>query len=99
MKWREKRPSITVQREIEIVNEQGLHARPAAQFVKHAKGFRSEIWLIKDGQRYSAASLIELLRANVDCGAKLMLEASGSDAEEAVEQLARLVHEFKTSDT
>jgi phosphocarrier protein HPr len=95
MKWGIKRPSITVRREIEIVNEQGLHARPAAQFVKQAKGFRSEIWLIKDDKRHSAASLIDILRANVDQGAKVTLEATGTDAEEAIEHLARMVREIK----
>lgn len=95
MKWREKRPSITVRRDVEVINEQGLHARPAAQFVKQAKGFRSEIWLIKEDKRYSAASLIDILRANVDQGAKLVLEANGPDAEEAVARLSQLLTEFR----
>lgn len=95
MKWGTKRPSVTARREVEITNEQGLHARPAAQFVKHAKGFRSEVWLIKGETKYSAASLIDILRANVDQGAKVTLEAHGPDAEEAIEALARLVREIK----
>jgi phosphotransferase system HPr (HPr) family protein len=95
MSWRDKREPITVRRDVKVTNEQGLHARPAAQFVKHAKSFRSEIWLIKDDKRYSAASLIDILRANVDQNATVILEAKGSDAEEAIEQLAQLVHEFK----
>ena len=95
MRWRDKREPVTVRREIEIVNEQGLHARPAAQFVKLSKIFRSDVWIIKDDQRYSADSLIEILRANVDRGATLTLEAHGPDANEAVEQLAQLVREFK----
>jgi phosphotransferase system HPr-like phosphotransfer protein len=50
---------------------------------------------VKDGKRYSAASLIEILRANLDQGATAILEAKGRDAEAAVERLARLLHEFK----
>src|SRR4029453_7121096 len=73
MSLREKRESISVQREVRITNELGLHARPAAQFVKRANRFRSEIWVIKEGKRYSAASLIDILRANLDCGAIVTL--------------------------
>src|SRR5438046_2160403 len=63
MRFGEKRASVSAQREVGITNELGLHARPAAEFVKRANSFRSEIWVEKDGKRYSAASLIDLLRA------------------------------------
>jgi phosphocarrier protein HPr len=90
--------SKSITRDITIVNEMGLHARPAAQFVRRANGFRSEIWLVKDGKRFSAASLIEVMRANVDCGTTVTLEANGPDAETAVERLAQLLREFKDED-
>jgi phosphotransferase system HPr (HPr) family protein len=82
-------------REVTIVNELGLHARPAAEFARKAKAFRSEIWLVKDGKKFSAASLIEILRANLDQGATATLEAKGRDAEAAVERLALLLREMK----
>ena len=90
----DRRPAVTVRREVRIANQLGLHARPAAQFVKRARSFRSEIWIVKDGKRYSAASLIDILRANLDCGAKATLEAHGVDAEEALERLEKLLAEF-----
>lgn len=90
--------SKSITRDITIVNEMGLHARPAAQFVRRANGFRSEIWLVKGGKRFSAASMIEVMRANVDCGTTVTLEANGPDAETAVERLAQLVREFKDED-
>lgn len=93
-----KPASKSVSREIKIVNELGLHARPAAEFVRRASGFRSEIWLVKDGKRFSAASLIDVMRANVDCGASVILEAHGPDADTAVERLADFVREFKDED-
>lgn len=96
MKTQPASKSITC--EITIVNEMGLHARPAAQFVRRANAFRSEIWLIKDGKRFSAASLIDVMRANVDCGTTVTLEANGPDAETAVERLAQLLREFKDED-
>jgi phosphocarrier protein HPr len=98
MTLRGKRESISVRREVRISNELGLHARPAAQFVKCARRFRSEIWVVKDGKRYSAASLIDVLRANLDCGATVTLEAYGVDAEEALESLEKLLAEFREKD-
>jgi phosphotransferase system HPr (HPr) family protein len=94
MKFGEKRAPVTARREVRITNELGLHARPAAEFVKRVKSFRSEICLVKDGKRYSAASLIDILRANLDCGANATLEAHGVDAEEALERLEKLLAEF-----
>ena len=94
MRFREKGVPVSVQREVRITNTLGLHARPAAEFVKRANGFRSEIWVVKDGKRYSAASLIDILRANLDCGATATLEATGLDAEEALDRLEKLLAEF-----
>jgi len=85
---------IAASREVVVRNKLGLHARPAAEFVRHAKSFRSEVWLVKEGQRYSAESLIDVLRANLDCGASVVLEARGADAEAAVTRLEELLEEF-----
>ena len=95
MKWREKREAVTVRREIKIVNELGLHARPAAQFVRRASAFRSDIWLVGENGRFSARSLIDVLRANLNCGDTAILEAHGVDAEDAVGQLEKLLAELK----
>ena len=94
MTFREKRAPVSTRRDVRITNKLGLHARPAAQFVKRARSFRSEIWIVKAGKRYSAASLIDILRANLDCGATATLEAHGVDAEEALERLEKLLAEF-----
>ena len=98
MSLREKRAPISVQREVRITNELGLHARPAAQFVRRANRFRSEIWIVREGKRYSATSLIEILRANLDCGATATLEAHGVDADEAIDELEKLLAEFREKD-
>lgn len=87
----EKRAS----RPITISNPLGLHARPAAEFARRARAFRAEVWLVKNGERFSARSLIEILRANLLQGATATLEAVGRDAEEAVERLSRVLQEFK----
>ena len=98
MIFRTRRTSVSAQREVRITNKLGLHARPAAQFVKHVRSFRSEVWLVTNAGRYSASSLIDVLRANLDCGATATLEAHGVDAEEALERLQRLLGELQKFD-
>ena len=93
-----KRVRILASREVRVINKLGLHARPAAHFVKHVRTFRSEICLVTADGRYSASSLIEVLRANLDCGANATLEAHGIDAEEAVERLEKLLGELDKFD-
>jgi phosphotransferase system HPr-like phosphotransfer protein len=53
---------------------------------------------VTDDGRYSASSLIDVLRANLDCGAAARLEAHGVDAEEAVERLQKLLNELDRFD-
>ena len=91
--------SIVIRQEITIINELGLHARPAAEFVRAAKAFRSQIWLIKGAERFSAASILEVLTANLNRGDTATIEAEGPDAEEAVQRLAELTHEFGRADS
>ncbi len=86
---------IVVSREIVVQNELGLHARPAAEFVRLANSFRADITLIKEGERFSASSLIDVLRANLDCGARAILEARGADAESATNRLVKLLENFR----
>jgi phosphocarrier protein HPr len=98
MIFRQKRAPVSARREVRISNKLGLHARPAAHFVKHVRAFRSEIWFVTIGGRYSASSLIDVLRANLNCGATATLEAHGVDAEEAVERLQKLLGELHRFD-
>jgi phosphocarrier protein HPr len=94
-----KKAPILAQREVRIINKLGLHARPAAQFVKRVRSFRSEICVVKSGKRYSAASLIDILRANLDCGSTAILEAHGVDADDALDELEELLAEFHEKET
>ena len=99
MRFRQAKHSVFARREVTIANELGLHARPAAEFVRRASGFRSEIWLVRqDGEKFSAASLIDVMRANLDQGATATLEAEGTDAEIAVDCLANLLRDLKDED-
>jgi len=89
---------VVIREEITITNELGLHARPAAEFVRAAAAFRSQIWLLKGTERFSAASIIEVLTANLNRGDTATIEAEGPDAEEAVQRLAELTREFGKKD-
>jgi phosphotransferase system HPr (HPr) family protein len=92
-------PVVVIRQEIMITNEMGLHARPAAEFVLAAKAFRSQIWLVKGEERFAAASILEVLCANLNCGDTATIEAEGRDAEEAVQRLAELIREFGKRDS
>ncbi len=65
----------------------GLHARPAALFVKLARIFETDIILEKDGERVDGKSIMGVMMLAVSCGETVFLEASGPDAEHACEQL------------
>jgi phosphotransferase system HPr (HPr) family protein len=75
-------------REVTILNPQGLHARPADLFARLASRFGARIWLIKDEQRANGKSILDILMLAAEYGSRLTIEASGGDAEEAVEVLA-----------
>jgi phosphotransferase system HPr (HPr) family protein len=83
-----------VRQEIQILNEAGLHARPAAEFVRVANAFRSDIWLIKAEQRFSAVSIVEVLTADLCRGNVAIIEAHGPDSQQAVARLTELVRGF-----
>ena len=81
--------------EAEILNELGLHARPAAEFVRAVQSCKSVVTLYKEGAAYSAASILEVLMANLDCGTRVEIEAVGEDEEETLQRLTRLLVEFR----
>lgn len=85
-----------MERELTVLNKLGLHARPAAEFVRCARKFKSQIFIHKNGEQYSAASILDVLSANLDCGSKLVLHADGPDAAQALDELAELLKTFAT---
>ena len=81
----------TVERTVQIVNRMGFHARPAAEFVKLAGRFRSEIWVKKDDLDVNGKSIMGVLMLAAEQGTRLVIRAEGTDAEEALDALASLV--------
>jgi phosphocarrier protein HPr len=86
---------VAMWREVEIVNKLGLHARPAARFVRWVNKFKSTITIWKGEEKFSAASLLEVLTANLNYGARVVLEAIGPDEHEALNKLERLLLGFR----
>ncbi|HUF76156.1 MAG TPA: HPr family phosphocarrier protein [Longimicrobiales bacterium] len=82
---------LSAQREVEIVNRAGMHARPAAEFVKIAGRFASEIRVEKDGLEVNGKSIMGMLMLAAERGSRLRLSAQGTDAEDAVDALSDLV--------
>jgi phosphocarrier protein len=80
-----------VTRELEIRNQFGIHARPAALFVKTANRFDSEVIVMKDGNKVSGKSIMGLITLEASCGSKLTVTAQGPDADEAMKELQLLV--------
>jgi phosphocarrier protein len=79
------------ERRMTVVNELGLHARPAAEFVKLASVYESDIRLSKDGDAVNGKSIMGVMTLAAECGAELIVRAEGADAEDAVNALEELV--------
>lgn len=74
-----------------IKNKLGLHARPAAAFVKKANEYRSNIWVEKDGTEVNGKSIMGLLMLACPLGSKIMLKVDGVDEQMAFEELGQLI--------
>jgi len=77
--------------DVEIVNRAGMHARPAAEFVKMAGRFRAEITVEKDGLEVNGKSIMGVLMLAAAQGSMLRLSARGDDAADALQALRDLV--------
>lgn len=81
--------SITVQ----VDNEQGLHARPAMMLLDVASKYACRITLIKEGQRVDGKSILEMLTLAANRGTRLVIEAEGADAPDALAALEALFNQ------
>ena len=80
-----------IERQVEIVNPLGFHARPAAEFVRLATSFRCDLWLEKDGVEVNAKSILGVLMLAAEKGSQLMIHAKGDDADDALTALGDLI--------
>ena len=82
----------TASKEVTVINKLGIHARPAAMFVKTANKFESNITVEKDGEQVNGKSIMGLMMLAAGQGSKLVITAEGHDAEAAVRELESLFH-------
>ncbi len=81
-----------ISKEVVINNQVGLHARPATFFIQKANEFKSSIWVEKEERRVNAKSLLGVLSLGIMGGTTIRIIAGGSDEEQAVDELVRLVN-------
>ena len=79
------------QRSVVIQNKYGLHARPAAEFVKKAHEFSADVWVRKEELEVNGKSIMGMMMLAAERGAEIVIRAAGSDAESAVAVLSELV--------
>ncbi|HEY7396299.1 MAG TPA: HPr family phosphocarrier protein [Gemmatimonadaceae bacterium] len=79
------------ERTVQIVNKNGLHARPAAEIVKLAAKFKSDITIVKDDLDVNGKSIMGVMMLAAEHGSTILLRAEGPDADAALEALSTLV--------
>jgi phosphocarrier protein len=86
-----KLPDGFLTKELTILNKSGIHARPAALFVKTANKFGSDIFVEKDGEKINGKSIMGLMMLAAGPGSKIVLHVKGADAAAAIADLESLV--------
>ena len=79
------------ERTVEVVNEAGIHARPAAEIVKVAAKFRTDVIIVRDELEVNAKSIMGVMMLAAECGSTVLLKAEGDDAEAAIAAIADVI--------
>ena len=82
----------TMTRDFLVANKLGIHARPAAMFVKTANRFSCDIFVEKDGEKVNGKSIMGLMMLAAGPGSKLTVQAQGHDASQALAELETLIN-------
>jgi len=82
----------SLSKELTVVNKLGIHARPAAMFVKTANRFACDIFVEKDGEKVNGKSIMGLMMLAAGPGSKLTVHANGHDASQALTELEHLIN-------
>lgn len=79
------------QRDVEIINKLGLHARPSAKLTQLASSFISDVFMARNGRRINAKSIMGVMMLAASKGSTVTLETCGADEQAAIEALAELI--------
>ena len=82
---------MKAERSVRIANRNGIHARPAAEIVKVAAKFRSDVTLVRDDLEVNGKSIMGVMMLAAEYGSTLDIKASGDDAEAAVDAIATTI--------
>lgn len=85
-------PIQKVEKDVPVVNRLGLHARPAAMFVRIASRYRAEIWVSKEGEEINGKSIMGLMMLAAGQGSQLHIRCEGLDAAKALAELEELIN-------
>ena len=77
--------------DVEIINKLGLHARASAKLTQVASGFKCEVWLLRNGRRVNAKSIMGVMMLAAGKGSTVTIEAEGEDADAALDALQKLI--------
>jgi phosphocarrier protein HPr len=80
-----------IERSVEVINKNGIHARPAAEIVKTAGRFKSHITIAREELEVNGKSIMGVMMLAAECGSMVLLRADGPDATEALEALSTLI--------
>lgn len=78
-------------KDVTVLNQVGLHARPVTFFIQRANNFKSAIWVSKDERKVNAKSLLGVLSLGIVRGTTITISAEGEDEQQAVEALVELI--------
>jgi phosphocarrier protein HPr len=81
------------QREVEIVNKLGLHARASAKLTQTASKFAADVWMSRNGRRVNAKSIMGVMMLAAGKGSRVAIETNGADADQALAALVTLIED------
>ena len=87
--------SVKLSRKLQVTNPTGLHARPTSELVRCAMRFKSVITLEANGRLCSAISIMDIMTADIRTGAEILVTAEGSDAQHALDAIAKCLAELE----
>ena len=82
---------LKIEKDVTIVNRLGLHARPAAMFVRISSRYRAEVWVSKEGEEVNGKSIMGLMMLAAGQGSTLHIRCEGPDADKAIKELEELI--------
>lgn len=82
-----------IEKELEIINKLGLHARASSKFTRLAGQFKSDIWISRNNRRVNAKSIMGVMMLAAGLGSQVVLETDGAQEEEAMTALVALIQD------